>query len=307
MRQLHSLLCCLSCAAIATAQTITLASPTGGSLLTASGASVQSTSLPAGPMAASGLLQSQQSPSASATMTWNSTAAPTWMALDLQFDASANSTIAASAAAIAPVEVVMQVSTPTPRAVRLVLDRSSNATAGTATPMLRIDVGDDGSYEVTESSPQSSVGIVMQIGPTPLPIRLSAAMLVTGNQTAQGNLSVLCVPVDSLSLVATGCAGVFYEPLPMFSGDLQLSTSFAFPYQSLAVIGSSFAPVVFPAPAVTFCLLVPSPDLLILLPASGAATLVVPPAARPITLWTQAIPLDGGPLTTTSSYRVDLL
>ena len=307
MHPLHALLCSLSLATIVAAQTITLASPTGGSVLTAFGASVQTSSLPAGPMAAAGSLQSQQASSTNSTLTWYSTTTPTWMSMNLQLDASANSTVAASAAAIAAVEVVMQVSSPTPRATRLVLNRNYSATAGAPTPQLRIDVGDDGSYELMESWPQSSVGIVMQLGPTPLPIRLSAGMLVTGHQAAQGDLAVQCMPADPVSLAGPGCTGVFYEPQPTFAGDLLLSTSNAWPDPSLAVIGLSYAPVVFPSFPQTFCLLVPSPDLLILLPASGTETLVVPPAARPITLWTQAIPLDGGPLTMTSSFRVDLL
>jgi hypothetical protein len=293
-------------ATIAAAQTITLASPTGGSVTTAFGASVQTSSLPAGPMAAAGSLQSQQGSSANGWLTWDSTTAPTWMSMDLRLQAWANSTVATSATTIAAVEVVLQVSNPTLRAARLALYRNHSATAGAPTPLLRIDVGDDGSYELTESMPNWLVSQVLLVGPTPLPIRLSAAMLVTGNQTAQGHLQVHWVPADSVSLAAPGCAGVFYEPQPMFSGDLQLSTVNGWPDSSLAVIGLSYAPVLFPAFPQTFCLLVPSPDLLILLPPIGVVTLVVPPAARPITLWTQAIPLNPGPPTTTNGYRVDL-
>lgn len=212
------------------------------------------------------------------------------------------------------VEVLLQAQATAPVVARLFVDRDVIATAGTASPMLRVDVGDDGTFEVTESSASGPDVGPVAIGVQPVPVRVFFRADTVGDQVLDARLNLRFQAENNLTITTQiqGCTADFLsvEPSfqgtgleffvqPMFAGDL-----------SVGVIGLGVQPVVtslvYPG-----CVLMPTPDLLVVMPGLLGSQLPLPASVRPLDLFLQAVvlPLSSsaawfGSLVTTAGYRV---
>jgi hypothetical protein len=211
-------------------------------------------------------------------------------------------------------EVLLQVQATAPVVATLVVDRDMFASAGTASPMMRVDVGDDGSFEVTELSAAGANVGPLALGVQPLPVRLRYRADTVGDQVLEARLGVRFVADNALTITQQilGCtadflsvapsfqgAGLEFYVQPMMTGDL-----------SVGVLGLGVQPVV---TSVVYpgCILLPTPDVLVLMPSLVRSQLPLPANVRPLDMFLQAVVLPmsssaawSGSLVTTPGYRI---
>lgn len=165
-----------------------------------------------------------------------------------------------------------------------------------------VDVGDDGTFEATESSISPVVLHSITLG-APLPIRIRLAASQTGPGTFTIDTRIIARPANNLTILPAvpGCGSTGLYVVPSFYlGGIELFADSVFPVA--AVLGLGTQPVVLPAqfPA---CLLLPSPDYIALLQPFVSLQLPLPPTVRPVTIWMQGVDFVGQ-LATTGSFAV---
>ena len=108
----------------------------------------------------------------------------------------------------------------------------------------------------------------------------------------------------------SGCIEAGYVVSPRFDGNLDFWVNSQHPGIAVAVFGLATQPLYLgsqapgPFSPVLPCVLIPRPDLIVLLPSLAAETLVVPPVARPLMLYSQSVRLDSGVLATSRAFQI---
>lgn len=217
---------------------------------------------------------------------------------------------AAPAFAQATGNVLVHVSATAPVAATIELVSGLTLTAGATGPAFSIDYGDDGLREITEAGAGTTV-VSVQLGPTPIPIRLRADVDQIGNGTVDLSLGIRVLPATAAVYpLLPGCAagpigpiGLFATPTFQGSG-VQFYTMTASP--AVLVFGLAVQPVPLPFPIASSCLLVPRPDLLVpvAVPTTGGYVLPLPQAVRPLTAFAQAIAVTPTGLAGSNSFTV---
>lgn len=274
----------------------------------------QTATLAAGPVPSQGSLTATQGTStaqyAFITAEWNLIAIDHRVVLDLRqrvFGASAGPL----SASLSPGDFLLQVANPTPVLAALELTRSPLVPAGAAIQVLEVDIGNDGSVDFSATSPSSTVSLPVTIGPVPLLIRLRNELSTQGPAYIDMGMKVTIVPRPLITVTpaGTGCSlGHSQQLLPTFAGDLRVFTvgPLTASHPSVTVFGWLAQPTLLPTPQPGPCILVPTPDVMILSTWQGF-TVPLPPAVRPVTFWTQAVALEPEGLTTTPASRIDAL
>lgn len=213
------------------------------------------------------------------------------------------------------VDILLQVAAAVPVLGNLEVEHTTTASVGSATPLQRIDVGDDGTFEFTEYSNPGVTNIGINLGPQSLPIRVQFELGTTGQQAVDSLLRLRFVADNDLIITPAiaGCTADTLFALPSFQGlglDLGVQPMLAGDL-SLGVVGLGVQPVVV-STIYPGCVLLPSPDVVFVMPSSGTVNLPLPPSLRPLILWVQGVVLSGshlgtwdGTLTTTQGYRID--
>jgi hypothetical protein len=291
------------------AQNLTVTLDSGGGTLAAAGSQqTQTTSVPAGPLATTGALTASAGGATNnglSYFSWVRSGSETQYDVNLNADCYSSGTGSAS---VAPIDIVVLVSHPTPTSIAFGATVFSAATTGAATPTRAIDVLDDGSFELTELT-QQTLETVVQVGPTPVPIRCRPGLDLSVPGSTQLQFSMTLRPAETLvQVIASGCATAPYYVTPRFDGGVDYGTSNVLAGSMFAVFGLQTQPVylgnyAWPnSPVVLPCSLVPSPDLVTFLsPTSFEQTLPIPAAVRPITLFSQGVWLAPGAITTTET------
>jgi hypothetical protein len=280
----------------------------GGTLAAAGGPQTQTTTIPTGPLSPIGALTASAGGAADnglAFFSWVTSGSETQFGVNLNAECF---TAGSGSASVAPLDVVLMVSHPTPISVALDATVFAAAPNGAATPARAIDVLDDGSFELTEFT-QQTLASVLQVGPTPVPIRCRLALDLDVPGSSRVSFSMTLRPAETLvQPIASGCATAPYFVTPRFDGGVDYGTSNVLGGSMFAVFGLQTQPVylgnyAWPnSPVVLPCSLVPSPDLVTFLsPTSFVQTLPIPAAVRPITLFSQGVWLAPGAITTTET------
>ncbi|HZN42041.1 MAG TPA: hypothetical protein VFD82_24790 [Planctomycetota bacterium] len=201
-------------------------------------------------------------------------------------------------------ELLAQLSAPTPTPVQLELSRILSVTTGASTPFCSIDLGDDGIPEVTS---WTSVPVLLSttLGPQPLPIRLRSFVGHVGLGVVDVELRIRVLPgtAPSISPLVIGCTGPAGVWAPTFVGEGVVFYPFSGLAPLVLVLGLGLQPVVIPASLPTPCLLLPTPDLLVV-PGLSPFFLPLPPAVRPVTVWVQGVAVTPTGLATTDGFTV---
>ncbi|MBZ0154525.1 MAG: hypothetical protein K8J09_23600 [Planctomycetes bacterium] len=267
---------------------------------------VSSQSQPAGPLPLFGVLQAQTAGfEVTARASWSFWASTQAATFDLHL-----STVAAplpfASATSGEHEVLVQLRSSVPMTADLQLSATLAATAGTPTPLVRIDVFDDGLGDLSEASPQGMV--VLNLSPTPVPVRLRARAEATAGGLQNVHVGLRLVPHNDLSIVpfVTGCTDESaLTATPSFLGqglDFQVVSGVP---QDLHVLGLAAAPIALPPIAGSPCILLPQPDLVIPLPPwTYHEHVSIPPAVRPLQLFAQAARFGSAGILLTDGLRV---
>lgn len=267
----------------------------------AQGAATAQQSLPAGPLGPFGeVAASLGSPPqvASVALGWSAGSSLSESVVALTFTSQLGGP---GSAVIDPAEILVTFTgnSPSPFPVRFVADVSAVGLGGA--PLVRIDRDNDGSIDWTLGS-GTFAGSIADLSTQPLRLRVLCQQSTTqvGDQILRLNLRVLPDNGIVVTPIRADCSSgqVGYTVQPLFDNsqvDLVLRSSLT----EWHVLGLAAQPQLLP-PALTLtslpCLLVPSPDLVL---RTGTIYLRIPPAVRPISLYSQLALLQTG-----SGFRV---
>ena len=296
----------------AAAQAVTLSALTPTTAVAQDGAGTLTGTLPVGPMSLRSNIQAITPLNTLAQFAWSGGAADHHIVLLLDLRCSV--VVPSASSAVSPGEVLMSVSLPTTTNVWVRMTPTITGPAGSGIPLLRVDIGNDGSNEMTESA-QSTVAAGATLGPVPLVIKVSAAaaLAVPGDLAARIWVEIVPQGGTTVSSIYAGCSPDRFYAYPTFQGDLLCLTAHgSFNQPGVVVFGLSMQPLVLPPlPWFGSCLLLPSPDLVLLSQSYLNRVLPIPAGARPITLWTQTIDLElawpGLRLLPSEAYQVHAL
>lgn len=285
---------------VAASQTATLALATPAVAQVTLNGQTLTTTLPAGPLGDSGSTGQSQGGS-HVNVEWRSFVNPTSTLFTLQSttfcEPGANASLSGG-------DFVYQLSNPTPVIAELFLRRTGSLNNVT----LLVDVGNDGSVELTSTSPAEFVTLQVTLGPTPLPIRILNDVTMPSASQQFSSIVIIAAPIANIvtSRAAIGCDTTHEQVAStMFSGDLLLGVQ-GLPFAtqpSVMVLGLSLQPVLLPTTGSFPCLLLPSPDVT-LFPGSQFVTLHVPASVQPYAFWVQSVVLHPTELRTTDAVYV---
>lgn len=284
-------------------------SSSGSNVVAIAGTNVQVVPIPATPLAANGAhYTSASGPAQTAYSSFNWTQAASTSSAEIIL--TAQSSVQGNASATAgPVDVVVLLSYPTPTTVRLYASATRETVPGSPMPTARMDIHDDGVFEMIGAP--SNVFYPIVLGPVPTPVRcqLATDLSTDGNATAEVHLQ-LVTGETAISPLASGCQTGFYWLQPRFDGGLDFGTVPGAAGSVFSVFGLATQPLYLGnyaspgSPVVLPCSLLPTPDLVTFLPTSATQVLVVPPAARPITMFSQAVRIVAGGLVTSDATYI---
>jgi hypothetical protein len=245
--------------------------------------------------------------SATARITTTVTQTPLQCALEIQHRLDVATSGVPAAAANADTDVLLQFTALAPESVVLQISSALVASAGAPAPSLRVDVDDDGTIDWQSSPSTPSLSIVRQLDPTPTLVRVRAtsSLPITGSMQATLAASIAPVHATQIDITSIGCSSQHLYALRAFGGGIEVGTFGPPPTGPiLLVFGLGLAPVILPSPLPLPCLLLPTIDIVALIPSPNTYSLPLPPSVRPVTFHTQAVPITGLGFESTGSYRV---
>lgn len=207
-----------------------------------------------------------------------------------------------------PHEILVRFTSSVPLQVKLNASRVVQATPGAPWPAMDLDVGNDGSLEATNLSTLNPAQWSASIGPQPLEVRVILNASLATAAAVLNDLFLWIEPDDGIDLrvLVSGCNPTLPPPPPFANRQFDGSIVLVMPQPpgTIAVIVVGFAPQ--PAflglNAGLPCLLLPSPDVLVV--QSAAFSLPLPPSVRPVTLYVQGVSVTMQGLLTTDGYQV---
>lgn len=229
-----------------------------------------------------------------ATGSWNLSTDATRLVFSSQYSASCAGGPGSQAAFAEDVLLTVTAPVPTEVWLQLVVPQIQ-VTGGQVAPTLRIDVDDDGVFELTEGNP-TTVTLGRTVGPSGLVVRCRCEGAVVGAGLVGVHAAVQVLPRGVGSAVAAiGCDGTSVTCLPRFDGDLMLGTAPQWPgLFSVLVLGLGVQPAVVGSYGGSLpCVLWPSVDALLFVPPFDLSTLAIPPGAHPFQFWVQTASFHG--------------
>jgi hypothetical protein len=207
-----------------------------------------------------------------------------------------------ASAGVDPGELLFQLTAPAPRWVFVAGFVDSFTPPGLPAPQIELDLFDDGVVEWSTSASFAPIHVL--VGPTPVPVRFRCTATLPANGWAQGagrlditpdnrvdvyTLMQGCLPNDFLRVEAAFAHNGVRLRVP--PGEL-----------CVGVLGLAAQPLLLATYGGFPCMLLPSPDVLLLIPQAGY-DLPIPAAARPIDVYAQAVRVGFQSLQTTTGYR----
>jgi hypothetical protein len=201
----------------------------------------------------------------------------------------------------APSDVVFTVQGLGARPVAVAVVRTITLTGTSQLPLFEVDIGDDGTTEVTatQAGPPSHARM---LGPQPLRIRIRTGASVTQVGSQLLHYAIRVVPDNgiTLALLGGGCGGALVAPQQSFQHE---GLEFFGPMTpAILVLGLAGQPQPLPGAASLPCLLVPRPDLLTVVVPFEPFVLDLPPAVRPLIVWGQTVSLQPGGLAASTAW-----
>lgn len=300
---------CAPCGA--QAPTVGISAATSLSFQASSGGQTSQVTVPAGPLAASGGFGTS-APSgvfaadASAGTSWWTAATSHEVLVGLRLACSVASP--GSTATVGTQEFVVHFASAVPREVTISILRSSFVPPGAPWPLVAIDRGNDGSIDFPNAT--SGIESVEVLGPAGLDLRfvLDASLATPGLSETQ--VSVVVTPSNQLQVVPSvggcGLSTPDFWAIPTYADSgIDLGCNLIVD-PMVFVLGLAAQPVLLPA-SVPACVLMPSPDLLVLPTPTAFQAIVhlpLPASVRPLSLWAQAVRLAPQGLLSTNALRI---
>lgn len=308
MRIYHACLVAAALSGLLEAQSVSVSmqSLSGISISRTEGGVVTQAQMPSGPVGEWGGISMGPSTSASASVAWSRNATDTfsrvWLAQILSADPG-------SSAQVSGHEFMVTFAPNGTVPSRLTLSRTSPITPGAVLAGVSVDIGNTGNLVPLWASPLSAAMPVFGAQPLEVRVVFDAVTVTNGGSTTELNLELL--PDNQLTVVQSAVSCVWPAPLtlrvtPSF---VQRGVEIMAPVtQGLAVLvlGLSSSPFLLPTPVSLPCLVVPTPDVLLLVPPNVVTGIQIPlPAAvRPASFHAQVVRLSSVGLLTSDAYVI---
>ena len=202
-------------------------------------------------------------------------------------------------------ELLLRLTATAQTPVTIELSRSVSFSPGAIAPDFGIDFGDDGTFDLVETSP-ALIAFGAVLGPQTVDVRLRSRLSQTGVGSIALDLEVRVVPHNSLVILPAvlPCGPAEVHVLPTFAGQGVECFSFLVT-PTVLVLGLQLQPVSLPPlPSGTSCTLLPSPDLLSFAPPGQPLTVPLPASARPLTLWIQGVGVTANGFASSNAFGV---
>lgn len=266
--------------------------------------------VPAGPLTSYGnLTTASQTGQGGAGCTWFAYSATSVVGLTLHHVLT-NAVGPNLSARTGPHEFLLTYTSAVPRDVVFEAYRYTDLSPGEAWPVVRIDVGDDGVFEVDSLSPLGETIDNVSFGPQPLVVRVVVDAALGAGQFIDNFLSLAMLPDNDLDLTIpmAGCMQYLPPPPPFLQPSFDgRGLDFVVPQDpaepAVIVFGFAPQPLVLGLLEALPCVLLPSPDVVVL-PPSYSFHLPLPASVRPATLFVQGVKLLPQGLATTDGYSV---
>ncbi len=246
--------------------------------------------------------------SASARVTTNLTqlAIGCTATIEHRLDVATAAVPASSASATA--EVLLQFAAATNESVVLQVSSTLAATGGAPAPALQVDIDDDGSIDWQSGPATPSFAIARVLGPAPtfVRVRTESSLAITGSVVSSVTVGVAPEHPTQIDVVLFGCSVPYHlYAFRTFGGGVEFGT-FGLPPTGpvLLVFGLGVFPFVLPSAAPTPCVVLPTLDIVAVIPSPLGYSLPLPPAVRPVTFWAQGVPLTPAGFEATGAYRI---
>lgn len=204
-------------------------------------------------------------------------------------------------------EFLVEFTASSPVSVQFGIERQSTISSGTAWPSVAIDIDNDGTIDLPDVGVYP--GPPVTLGTQTKRWRILMSSSVQGAQRTTTTVTLGVHPANDLYFtqsVAT-CAppDVRLHIVPsLVNRGADFGTEWTSFAADVLVLGFQPQPVLIPAPSPFPCLLLPSPDILLVVPFLGVH-LDLPAAVRPVTFYAQAVRVSLlGELRTTEGYTV---
>jgi hypothetical protein len=207
-----------------------------------------------------------------------------------------------------PHELLVTFTSSAPLQVKLNASRIVQAAPGAPWPAMDLDIGNDGTLEATNLSTLNPAHWSASLGPQPLQVRVVLNASLGTADYVFNDLFLWIEPDDGIDLrvLVSGCNPTLPPPPPFANRQFDGSIVLVMPQPpgTIAVIVFGFAPQpAFLGLSVGLpCLLLPSPDVLVV--QTAAISLPLPPSVRPVTLYVQGVSVTMQGLLTTDGYQV---
>jgi hypothetical protein len=245
-------------------------------------------------------------PSAVADIRWSGGGASSaWARITQQAVVAPGTTGATSNSG--PHEILVRFTSAVPLQVKLNASRIVQATPAAPWPAMDLDLGNDGSLEAANLSTLTPAVWSASFGPQPLEVRVVLNASVGTAAAVVNELFLWLEPDDGIELrhVVAGCNPTLPPPPPFanrqFDGSIVLVMQEPPGTIAVAVIGFAPQPAFLGLNMGLPCLLLPSPDVLVVQP---VVSLPLPASVRPVTLYVQGVSVTTQGLLTTDGYQV---
>lgn len=197
-------------------------------------------------------------------------------------------------------EVLATFSAAVPTPIRFDVELYSVHPAGATVPSVEVDVDNDGTIDYANGVWLNFFG-PRTIGPAGIQFRV----IMQGSLQQQGqmfeDLSLQVVPDNRIYIypAAIGCIGTGPSIRESFlNTGITIRNDIGSSYPRVFVFGLASQPVLLPTVSPVPCLLVPRPDVVMVIPTFSSVELGMPAAVRPATVWIQNVELHGSDLYT---------
>lgn len=289
---------------LAVSQSVSLSAPTAVTLNASSNGLPQTSTLAAGALPNLGSQTATSASSAgtaSAMLSWSSYASDTEIGVEVTVQCVATATGQASCP---PGDILVSLATPFVASAQVELVKEVGGVATALLPVTRVDIGDDGSAELTEQQSVNPLPIPVVLGPTPLLVRCTLGAQIVGPGGVLGKVRMRVVARDTfVAPWVSGCGEQLFVAARLDGGIGTFYAPTAFGISGI-VFGLSAQPTLLGFAQGTPCLLLPQPDLVMLGSVWSPVTVTVPPAARPVDVYVQAVTLSAAGFVVSPGYAV---
>ena len=268
--------------------------------------------LPAGVLPAQGSLQAILPSAATlgaAGSQWRASATNRYAAVHLTHALQNSAALRTFAGRCGPHEFLVEFTSAIPRATTLTVSRQLGLGAGAPSPTVQVDIGNDGVIDVVNPSSVTSSAHALSFGPQPLQVRVVVDAALGAQVGTYDEILLALEPDNDLVVtqpVAT-CAPSAPAPPPVLAPSFDDRGVEAWLFAetgefALLVFGFTPHPTLLATNGALPCILLPSPDVLLL--GNGLLHVPLPPSVRPATFYAQGVRLTQSGLRTTEGYSV---